>query len=86
MGCINNQTDMLRLTKRTHRLLVEGAVYPLSMMQGDVLLPCLRAVEIRRTSLLQHLYSLTAFCRSSEYQYHAFVSSPFLNRWVKCLL
>ena len=70
MGCIDDQTDIMFTTERQHPLCIERSVYPLPMMQGDVLLTRLRAVIIGVTPLFQHFYSLSALCRSSEYQYH----------------
>ena len=70
MGCIYDEPDVVFTTERPHRLSIEGPVYPLPMMQGDVLFPCLRTVEVRRAPLFQHFHSLAPFSRSSEYQYH----------------
>ena len=70
MGCIYDNADALFTTERLHRLSIECPIYPLPMMQGDVLLTCLRAVIIGITTLFQHFHSLAALSRSSEYQYH----------------
>ena len=70
MGCIDDETDVMLLTKRTHRLLIKGTIQTNAVMQGNILLTCLGAVIIGIASLFQHFHSLTAFRRSSKYEYN----------------
>ena len=73
MSSIDYQTDMMLTTESRHRLSIECSVNPLPMVQSDILLACLGAIEIRRTSFFKHLDSLAPFSRSSEYKYHLYL-------------
>ena len=71
MGSIHDETDGVLLTKRLHCLTVQRTVNALSVVQRDVLLARLSAIVKGFTRFLQHLHSLAALRRTSEYQYHA---------------
>ena len=66
MGGIDEQTDGMVLTESQHRLGIEGTVQTCAVMEGDVLLACLRAVEIGTAALFQHFYGLAALGSSSK--------------------
>jgi hypothetical protein len=71
VGGIDNESDIVLLTEPLHSFTVQRTIDTLSVMQGQLLLTCLRAVEVERSCLFQYLCSLSTFRRSSEYQYHA---------------
>ena len=77
VGGIHYHPDAVLGAKVHHCCLIECAVYAHTMLQRDVLLAGLCAVEVGRTPFFQHLHGFASLCCSTKYQYHAL---PFRNR------
>ena len=69
MCCVNDESYPLFAAECLHGSGVQGSADDCAVMQDDVLLTGLRAVEVRRTSLFEHLSSLAALSCTSEYEY-----------------
>ena len=71
MGSINNQTNAVLTTTGNHLWHLHASRQMDAMHQFYLLPVAASRIIIGGASLLQHLHSLTALRRSSEYQYHA---------------
>ena len=70
MCCVNNKKNPLFAAECLHGNGIQGSADDCAVMQDYVLLTGLRAVEVRRTSLFEHLSSLAALRCPSEYENH----------------
>ena len=66
MGSIDQESDVMLLAERCHRLLIHGAIDADAMMERHLLLARLRAVVERAASLLKRLYRLAPLGRATK--------------------